>query len=93
MSTTQWKEEAYRKAYDGALALLRARREADPAFSENDVRAVLKTLYETQGRDWEGRGEAASLDLEATIDAHEYYLAGWNGSVHTPSGALAADGE
>ncbi|HOX92283.1 MAG TPA: hypothetical protein PLC54_05130 [Spirochaetales bacterium] len=72
---TEWRETAYCKSYDSTLTSLRRRREEDPSFGIVQLRALLDNLYIQDGNDWVGRGELQDIAMQATLDAHESFLA------------------
>ncbi|HPE37629.1 MAG TPA: hypothetical protein PK625_10780 [Spirochaetales bacterium] len=77
MSSTAWRDEAFRTSYDDTLASLTKRRNSEPDFSVDSLRGILKHLYEQDGNDQFGRGELQDLILRGIIEAHEDFLAGW----------------
>lgn len=77
MSSTAWKEAAYDETWHTTIASLRRRRLEDPTFSLDDTRGILRHLYIQEGNDWVGRGELQDIKVQATIAAHESFLAEW----------------
>ncbi|MBN1242985.1 MAG: hypothetical protein JXA15_09825 [Spirochaetales bacterium] len=75
MSSIDWREAKYDETYEAVLKGLAKRRELEGDFGPDAVRGVLRHLYEQDGQDWVGRGEVANIDLAATIEAHEHFLA------------------
>lgn len=86
MSSTSWKQAAYDDSYDATLASLRKRRIADSGFTVENARAILENLYVHDGNDQGGRGELQDLIVQATIDAHERFIAEWAGMAEASQG-------
>jgi hypothetical protein len=73
-----WQDELYQKALDDELRVLE-RRLAASADGDIDAAAAalkrtLSQLYELEGSDWLGRGEAGSIQLSAQIAAYEIII-------------------
>jgi hypothetical protein len=74
-SEQSWQEILYQKTFAEEYAGLERRRANAPATcAAADIEALLKTLYALDGGDWLGRGEVQSINLSATIAAHESFL-------------------
>ncbi len=76
-SATDWKEIKYQEVLEEELRGLQRRKYRDDSFCPDDIRALLRDLYHMEGADWGGRGEVQDLMLQATIAAHERFLAEW----------------
>ena len=72
-----WRDAKYEETYGQELLGLERRREHDPAFTIEDLEALLRHLYAMDGADWVGRGLLQDTIMEATIAAHESFLAQW----------------
>lgn len=81
--TTDWKDEKYTETFDETIRGLEARRRISPAFTREELRGILKALYEQEGNDWGGRGPLQDVILDATIAAHEHFLAEWKNDTET----------
>lgn len=77
MSSTAWRDQAYRENFDRIHANLAYRRQNDPAFSLQEAEGVLKSLYTMEGNDWLGRGELGDVVMSAQIAAHEAFIHEW----------------
>lgn len=78
MSSTEWIESKYDETYAETLSSLRRRRSDDPDFTLDDAKGVLRHLYVNDGNNWIGRGELQDTILQATIDAYEAFIDGWD---------------
>jgi hypothetical protein len=77
MSTTEWRDELYRKVFEDVYAILSERKRRDPGFAVEDAQGVLKHLYVNEGNDWQGRGGREDESLSAQIAAHEAFIREW----------------
>jgi hypothetical protein len=77
MEETQWREEAYKKAFDGMIKYINMHREAGKGFSIQDLEAMLQTEYDRDGLAWDGRGEVVTIGISANISAMEQELIKW----------------
>ena len=66
-----WQDTLYQKTLDEEMRGLERRLEHDTSCGAADLEGILKQLYIMDGSDWLGRGEAASIMLEAQIAAYE----------------------
>jgi hypothetical protein len=73
-ASSDWREAAYRDAFDREIRGLRRRLQSDPLCGAEDLEGTLKSLYIMDGADWLGRGEVQDTVLAATIAAHETIL-------------------
>jgi hypothetical protein len=71
-----WREAAYRDAYEGEIRGLQRRLEADRSCTVEDLEGTLKNLYIMEGADWGGRGEVQNTVLAAAIAAYETVIGG-----------------
>ncbi len=74
-----WKEKKYKEVFDGLCRQARRRRQEDPNFSVDDLKAQLEHQYVYQGNDWEGRGALGDVTVSATVAAYEHLIAEWEG--------------
>ena len=72
-----WRDRKYSEVFDDTCEYLEQRRQAAPAFTREQARRTLETLYVRQGQNWDGRGEVDRLTLAATVAAYEAVLAEW----------------
>ncbi len=77
MEETQWRELAYKKAFDGMIRYIQVHREAGKGFSIQDLEAMLQTEYDRDGLAWDGRGEVVEIGISARIAAMEQELVNW----------------
>jgi len=77
MEETQWREDAYKKAFDGMIRYIEVHREAGKNFSIQDLEAMLQTEYDRDGLAWDGRGEVVEIGISARIAAMEQELIKW----------------
>lgn len=77
MEETQWREVAYKKAFDGMIRYIEVHREAGKNFSIQDLEAMLQTEYDRDGLAWDGRGEVVEIGISARISAMEQELINW----------------
>ncbi len=77
MEETQWRELAYKKAFDGMIRYIQVHREAGKGFSIHDLEAMLQTEYDRDGLAWDGRGEVVEIGISARIAAMEQELVNW----------------
>ncbi|MDR2552428.1 MAG: hypothetical protein LBD31_04580 [Treponema sp.] len=76
MNPPDWREAAYRDAYEGEIRGLQRRLEADRSCTVEDLEGTLKNLYIMEGADWGGRGEVQNTVLAAAIAAYETVIGG-----------------
>jgi hypothetical protein len=74
MGQADWREAAYKEAYEKEIRGLRRRLASDPSCGAEDLEGILKSLYIMDGQDWGGRGEVQSISLEAAITAYETFI-------------------
>jgi hypothetical protein len=77
VSVSPWKATRYDETYQATLISLERRHREDDTFSLADARRVLGDLYVQDGNNWVGRGELQDIVMQATIDAYECFIAGW----------------
>ena len=70
-------ESRYQEVYESLYTQLKERRQSDPSFTIDDVKAFLKDAYVRQGNDWIGHGALFDATQSATIAAYEAFLAEW----------------
>ena len=81
MEETQWRDLAYKKAFDGMIKYIQVHREAGKGFSIQDLEAMLQTEYDRDGMAWDGRGEVVEIGISARIAAMEQELINWKKEV------------
>jgi hypothetical protein len=84
LSSLEWRDNAYREAFERAITGLDARRRADPSFSIEDAMGVLRNLYHQEALDMGSRGMAQEAALAATIAAYEHYINEWRAASASP---------
>ena len=72
-----WQQRRYEEVFEEACARLALRRQADPAFTLQELEGLLTTAYVAEGNDWIGRGTVHEITQSATIAAYEHTLAEW----------------
>lgn len=95
MSTRDWQDAKNKEVFESTLRGLERRRKSDASFSLADAESALSHLYILDGNDWLGRGELGDIVSQATIAAHEHFIAEWrkelpNASAPHPSGGQEA---
>ena len=70
-----WKTNKYDEVFEQELQALQRRRETDPQCSIQDMEAVLKNLYISEGAG--GAGDVHLVSMAAIIAAHEFFIAKW----------------
>jgi hypothetical protein len=77
MSTRDWQDAKNKEVFESALRGLERRRDSDPSFTLEDAESALTHFYILDGNDWLGRGELGDIISQATIAAHEHFIAEW----------------
>ncbi|NCA84863.1 MAG: hypothetical protein EOM83_04725 [Clostridia bacterium] len=77
MEIDQWREAAYRKAFETTLKYIQNLRRTDKKFTIHSLEAMLHTEYDRQGLAWDGRGEVVEIAIEANIAAMQQELYNW----------------
>ncbi|MDR0685358.1 MAG: hypothetical protein LBF83_09565 [Spirochaetaceae bacterium] len=72
--TGSWRGALYQKTFDDEYRGLRRRCASGKSCDTDDLRGMLKYLYEMEGSDWLGRGEVQNITLAATIAAYESFI-------------------
>lgn len=67
-------EKLYRDHFEEELRGLERRLEYDPSCGVEELKGILKSLYDMSGQDWLGRGEVQNISLEASIAAYEQII-------------------
>jgi hypothetical protein len=75
--STEWKDKVYDDTFNETMKSLQRRKAEDSGFSPDGARGILGHLYIQDGNDWVGRGELQDLHLQASIAAHEAFIAAW----------------
>lgn len=77
MEINDFKNQRFNHTFEQVQAKIIWRQQTDPNFTIEVLEGLLEGLYIYEGNDWVGRGELGSIDLNATIAAHEHVLAEW----------------
>ncbi|HAE20993.1 MAG TPA: hypothetical protein DCG47_01540 [Spirochaetaceae bacterium] len=77
MVSTDWKDKVYDDIFNETMTNLQRKKAEDLGFSPLGARGILGHLYIQDGNDWGGRGELQDLQLQASIAAHEAFIAAW----------------
>ncbi|HZK06731.1 MAG TPA: hypothetical protein VFC92_00890 [Bacteroidales bacterium] len=77
MEIAEWREIAYRKAFETTLKYIQNLRHRDKKFTIDSLEAMLQTEYDRQGLAWDGRGEVVEISIEANIAAMQQELYSW----------------
>ncbi len=75
MSATEWRDKTYDETYELTYKALLKTRAEDPEHALSRAEGVLAHLYVNDGNDQFGRGGVQDALMEATIDAHERFIA------------------
>lgn len=77
MGIDEWREVAYRKAFESTLKYIQNLRRTDKKFTIDSLEAMLNTEYDRQGLAWDGRGEVVEIAIEANIAAMQQEFYNW----------------
>jgi hypothetical protein len=77
MEIDEWREAAYRKAFETTLKYIQNLRRTDKKFTIDSLEAMLHTEYDRQGLAWDGRGEVVEIAIQANISAMQQELHNW----------------
>ena len=80
MSMIDFIDEHYDDTFAATYRLLEEMVRTKPDEAQAHIRRTLTSLYVRQGNDWTGRGAAGNAGMDATIAAHEAFLAELNSS-------------
>jgi hypothetical protein len=72
--TTDWEADLYQRTFDDEHRMLERRFAANPQSQLDEVRGQLKSLYISEGNDWEGRGVVGDITFSAMIAAFEAFI-------------------
>lgn len=75
MSMTSYIDQSYDDTFESVHENLKKMAHKNPDSTESLIRGLLKSFYVRQGNDWTGRGAIGNAGLDATIAAHESFLA------------------
>lgn len=70
-------EQKYQEAFEDEYRMIGKRRERDPSLTVEYFERYLRSLYELQDHDLDGRGALVDQVIAAQIAAHEAYIANW----------------
>ncbi len=74
---TGWQDQRYAEIYETACAMVRHRRQADPAFTIDALRGLLKAAYAGEADGWLGKTTLETISDAATIAAYEAMIHEW----------------
>jgi hypothetical protein len=75
MSMIDFIDEHYDDTFASTYRFLEEMARTKPDEAQGHIRRTLRSLYVRQGNDWTGRGAAGNAGVDATIAAHEAFLA------------------
>jgi hypothetical protein len=73
--TTNWEDAIYARVFEDELRMLERRFANNAASSLAEVENQLKSLYVSEGNNWEGRGPIGDITFAAMIAAFEGFIA------------------
>ncbi|MDZ7619977.1 MAG: hypothetical protein U1E05_23500 [Patescibacteria group bacterium] len=76
-SQPDWHDQNYAEIYEAACGMVRHRRESDPTFTPQSLRALLQTAYTNEAAGWLGKTTLEIISDSATIAAYESMLHEW----------------
>jgi hypothetical protein len=75
--TANWEDEIYARVFEDELRMLERRFANNASSNIAEVEAQLKSLYVSEGNNWEGRGPIGDITFAATIAAFEQFIANY----------------
>jgi hypothetical protein len=67
----------YEEAFDAMYNAMMYRKKHEPGFTKQSLKELLCSMYQNEGDNWIGRGEAVQLKLHAGVAACEAVLHEW----------------
>ncbi|MDY0166704.1 MAG: hypothetical protein RBS80_09190 [Thermoguttaceae bacterium] len=77
METSGWQDDKYAEIYEAACTMVRDRRRAEPGFTLDTLRGLLRTAYASEAAGWLGKTTLEVISDSATIAAYEAMLHEW----------------
>ena len=74
MQTPAWEDEIYARIFEEETRMLERRFAGNAASNMAEVEGQLKSLYISEGNNWEGRGPIGDITFAATIAAFEHFI-------------------
>jgi hypothetical protein len=73
-NTAEWEGEMYARVFEEETRMLERRFARNASSTLAEVEAQLKSLYISEGNNWEGRGSIGDITFAATIAAFEHFI-------------------